>query len=143
MDQSDESEQHEDQDVPVEVHSSDQTRQTDRVVYGINPRTSGLELRVDPRSDHQTDRTNRTEAHISQPTRQAKADGQARIHLGRGNSDPYHSYSLLACLARTTCTSDCTDDLSSLFDPIMDFSFGYYSKARILKLSEDWGYVGA
>ncbi|KAF3547579.1 hypothetical protein DY000_02009916 [Brassica cretica] len=25
----------------------------------------------------------------------------------------------------------------------MDFSFGYYSKARILKLSEDWGYVGA
>ncbi|KAF3565404.1 hypothetical protein DY000_02014125 [Brassica cretica] len=34
MDQSDESEQHEDQEVPVEVHSSNQTRQTDQVVTG-------------------------------------------------------------------------------------------------------------
>ncbi|KAF2616350.1 hypothetical protein F2Q70_00013422 [Brassica cretica] len=25
----------------------------------------------------------------------------------------------------------------------MDFSFGYFSKARILKLSEDLGYVGS
>ncbi|KAF2600556.1 hypothetical protein F2Q68_00009709 [Brassica cretica] len=113
MDQSDESEQHEDQDVPVE-------------------------LQPDPRPDHRTDRT---EARLSRPTRQPKADGQARIHLGRANSDPDHSYSLLARLPRTTCTGDCTDDLSSLVDQIMDFSFGYFSKARILKLSKDLGYV--
>ena len=139
MDQSDESDQHEDQnvpDVPVEVHSSDQTRQTDRAVYQLDPRTYGLELWPGARPD------DRTEARLSRPTRRAKADGQARINLGRANSDSDHSYSLLACLARAACTGDCTDDLSSLFDPIMDFSFGYFSKARILKLSEDLGYVG-
>ncbi|KAF3601961.1 hypothetical protein F2Q69_00036326 [Brassica cretica] len=125
--------------VPVEVHSSDQTRQTDQAVYRLNPRTSGLELRPGPRPD---DRTDRTEARLSRPTRRAKADGQARINLGRANSDSDHSYSLLAHLARTACTGDCTDDLSSLFDPFMDFPFGYFSKARILKLSKDLGYVG-
>ena len=60
MYQSKESDQHEDQDipdVPIEVHSSDRTRQTDRVVYRLDPRTSGLELRPDPRPDDQTDRT--------------------------------------------------------------------------------------
>ncbi|KAF3570894.1 hypothetical protein F2Q69_00059437 [Brassica cretica] len=71
------------------------------------------------------------------------ADGQARINLGRANSDSDHSFSLLAGLARTACTGDCADDLASLFDPIMDFSFGYFSKARILKLTEDLGHAGA
>ncbi|KAF3585934.1 hypothetical protein F2Q69_00027565 [Brassica cretica] len=115
------------------------SNQTDRSGrYRINPRTTGLELQPDPRPDHRTDRT---EARLSRATRQPKADGQARINLGRANSDPDHSYSLLARLPRTTCTGDCTDDLSSLVDQIMDFSFGYFSKARILKLSKDLGYV--
>ena len=64
-DQSKESDQHEDQDVPdvpIEVHSFNRTRQTDRTVYRIDPRTSGLELRPDPRPD---DRTDRTEARLS------------------------------------------------------------------------------
>ena len=43
---------------------------------------------------------------------------------------------------RTACTGDCADDLPSLFDPNVDLSFGYFSKARILKLSEDLGHVG-
>ncbi|WZZ26320.1 hypothetical protein YC2023_009721 [Brassica napus] len=43
---------------------------------------------------------------------------------------------------RTACTGDCADDLASLFDPNMDLSFGYFSKARILKLSKDLGHVG-
>ncbi|KAF2535392.1 hypothetical protein F2Q68_00020810 [Brassica cretica] len=64
--------------------------------------------------------------------------GRARPR--RPFTDPF-SYSLLARLPRTTCTGDCTDDLSSLVDQIMDFSFGYFSKARILKLSKDLGYV--
>ncbi|XP_013613865.1 PREDICTED: uncharacterized protein LOC106320044 [Brassica oleracea var. oleracea] len=142
MDQSKESDQHEDQDVPnvpTEVHSSDRTRQTDRAVYRIDPRTSRLELRPDPRPDDQTDRT---EARLSRTNRQAKADGQAKINLGRANSDSDRGFSLLARLARTACTGDCADDLASLFDPMMDFSFGYLSKARILKLLEDLGHAG-
>ncbi|KAF3513658.1 hypothetical protein F2Q69_00006561 [Brassica cretica] len=126
-------------DIPVQVHPTDQIRQTDRAVYRLDPRTSGLEFRPDPRPDARTDRT---EACLSQPTRQAKTDGQARTNLARGNSDSDHGFSLLARLARTACTDDRADDLSTLFDPIMDFSFGYLSKARILKLSENLGFVG-
>ncbi|KAF3538061.1 hypothetical protein F2Q69_00023017 [Brassica cretica] len=88
-------------DIPVEVHSSDQTRQTNRAVYRLDP-----------------------------------------INLARANSDSDHGFSLLARLARTACTGVRADDLSTLFDPIMDFSFGYFSKPRILKLSEDLGSVG-
>ncbi|KAF3609505.1 hypothetical protein DY000_02046414 [Brassica cretica] len=114
-------------------------RQTNRAVYRLDPRTSGLELRPNSRPD---DRTDRTEARPSRPTRQAKTDGQARINLARVNSDSDHGFSLLARLARIACTDDRSDDLSTLFDTIMDFSFGYFSKARILKLSEDLGFVG-
>ncbi|KAG5384565.1 hypothetical protein IGI04_036035 [Brassica rapa subsp. trilocularis] len=112
---------------------------TDRVVYWTIPHTSGKELWLEPWPD---DRSDRTGACLSCPTSQAKADGQARINLGRANSDSDHSFSHLARLARTACTSDCADDLAALFIPIMDFSFGYFSKARILKLSEDLGHVG-
>ena len=142
MDQSKESDQHEDQnvpDIPIEVHSSDRTRQTDRAMHRIDPRMSGLELRPDQRPDERTDRT---EACLSRTTQQAKADGQARINLGRLNSDSDRDFSFLARLARTACANNCADDLASLFDPIMDFSFGYYSKERILKLSEDLGHAG-
>ncbi|KAF3570453.1 hypothetical protein F2Q69_00059566 [Brassica cretica] len=74
--------------------------------------------------------------------KESYADGQAIIKLGRANSDSDRGFSLLARLARTACTGDRADDLASLFDPIMDFSFGYFSKARILKLSEDLGDAG-
>ncbi|KAF3599364.1 hypothetical protein F2Q69_00035226 [Brassica cretica] len=114
-------------------------QETDRAVYRIDPRTSGLELRPDPRPN---DRTDRTKARLSRTTRQAKVDGQAIINLGRASFDSDRDFSLLACLARTACTGDCADDLASLFDPIMDFIFGYFSKARILKLSEDLGHAG-
>ncbi|KAL0813907.1 hypothetical protein Bca101_070350 [Brassica carinata] len=79
-------------DVPVEVHPSDQIRQTNQAVYRLDPRTSGLELRPNPRPD---DRTDRTEARLSRLTRQAKTDGQARINLARVNSDSDHGFSLL------------------------------------------------
>ncbi|KAG5412917.1 hypothetical protein IGI04_000484 [Brassica rapa subsp. trilocularis] len=123
----------------TEVHVFHRTEQTDRVVYWTVPHTSGKELWLEPWPD---DRSDRTGACLSCPTSQAKADGQARINLGRANSDSDHSFSHLARLARTACTSDCADDLAALFIPIMDFSFGYFSKARILKLSEDLGHVG-
>ncbi|KAF3583063.1 hypothetical protein DY000_02031183 [Brassica cretica] len=114
-------------------------RQTNRAVYRLDPRTSGLELRPDPRPDARTDRT---EACLSRPTRQAKTDGQVRTNLAGANSDSDHGFSLLARLARTACTDDRADDLSTLFNPIKEFSFGYFSKATILKLSEDLGFVG-
>uniref|UniRef100_A0A0D3CEH5 Uncharacterized protein n=1 Tax=Brassica oleracea var. oleracea TaxID=109376 RepID=A0A0D3CEH5_BRAOL len=127
-DQSMEPAQHGVQDVlniSTEVHVFHRTGQTDRVVYWTVPYTSGKELWLEPWPD---DRSDRTGACLSCPTSQAKAED--------------HSFSLLARLARTACTSDCADDLAALFDPIMDFSFGYFSKARILKLSEYLGHVG-
>ncbi|KAF2577672.1 hypothetical protein F2Q68_00004065 [Brassica cretica] len=66
----------------------------------------------------------------------------ARLDLDHEVSQNDRDFSLLARLARTACTNDRVDDLSTLFDPIMDFSFGNFSKARILKLSEDLGFVG-
>ena len=52
VDQSVESDQHEDQDVlniSTEVHSFDRAGQTNRAVYRINPRSSGMELQLEPR----------------------------------------------------------------------------------------------
>ena len=97
-----------------------------------------MELQLEPPDD----RTDRTRARLPRPIRQAKTDGQARINLGQANSDSDRSFSLLARLALTSCTGDCADDVASLFDPMMDFSFGYFSQARILKLSEDLGHAG-
>ncbi|KAL0836015.1 hypothetical protein Bca101_087904 [Brassica carinata] len=126
-------------DVPVEVHPSDQIRQTNRAVYRLDPLTSGMKLRPSPRPEDQSDRTS---TRPSQPSRQAKANSRARLDLDHEVSQNDRDFSLLARLARTACTNDRADDLSTLFDPIMDFSFGNFSKARILKLSEDLGFVG-
>ncbi|CAG7885890.1 unnamed protein product [Brassica rapa] len=133
-------------DVPAEVHPTDQIRKIDRAVYQLDPRTSGLELRPDPRPDARTDRT---EVRLSRPTRQAKTDSQARLEKDHARLDLDHEvsqndrdFSLLTRLARTACTDDRADDLATFFDPIMDFSFGNFSKARILKLSEDLDFVG-
>lgn len=35
------------------------------------------------------------------------------------------------------CSNECTDVLASVFDPMLDFSLGHFSKAKIFKLSED------
>ncbi|WZZ14790.1 hypothetical protein YC2023_107879 [Brassica napus] len=66
----------------------------------------------------------------------------ARLDLDHEVSQNNRDFSLLARLAHTACTDDCADDLSTLFDQIMEFSFGNFSKARILELSEDLGFVG-
>ena len=93
--------------ISTEVHVFHRTRQTDRAVYWTVTHTSEKELWLEPWPD---DRSDRTGACLARPTSQAKADGQARINLGRANSDSDHSFSLLARLARTACTSDCADD---------------------------------
>ena len=93
--------------ISTEVHVFHRTGQTDRAVYWTVLHTSGKELWLEPWPD---DRSDRTGACLARPTSQAKGDGQARINLGRANSDSDHSFSLLARLARTACTSDCADD---------------------------------
>ncbi|KAF3494505.1 hypothetical protein DY000_02054175 [Brassica cretica] len=72
-------------DVPTEVHPTNQIRQIDRAVYRLDPRTSGLELRPDPRPDARTDRT---EARL---TRQAKTDSQARLDLDHARLEKDHA----------------------------------------------------
>ncbi|KAF8113088.1 hypothetical protein N665_0057s0038 [Sinapis alba] len=100
MDQYMESDQNGDQDVQhssTEVRRSARTNQTDHAVYRINPRTSGMELRPEPRLD---DRTDRTIDVILRPTRQAKTNGRDRITLEREESDSARSYSLLPVCKR-------------------------------------------
>ncbi|KAL0791532.1 hypothetical protein Bca101_007778 [Brassica carinata] len=91
-------------DVPVEVHPSDQIRQTNRAVYLLDPLTSGMKLRPSPRPEDQSDRTS---TRLSQPSRQAKANSRARLDVDHARLD-----------------------------------FDHPRLARILKLSEDLGFVG-
>ncbi|KAF2590172.1 hypothetical protein F2Q70_00038687 [Brassica cretica] len=74
--------QYGDQDVlnnSTEVRSSDRTKQTDRAVYRINPRTSGKELWLEPRPN---DRTYHTRARLSRPSRHSKDHSRARLIFG-------------------------------------------------------------
>ncbi|KAJ4894740.1 Uncharacterized protein Rs2_21534 [Raphanus sativus] len=134
--------QHGDQDdqiCSVEVHPSGSTRQTDRAVYRIDPRTPEKDLRLDPRPDDQTHQPTRL---LSRTTRQSKTKSQARTHFDREEPDSGHSLSLLARLVRTAHPDGHTlDDLIDQFDSFMGFDDSHMSKARILKLSEDLGQV--
>ncbi|KAF3503183.1 hypothetical protein F2Q69_00041284 [Brassica cretica] len=111
----------------TEVRPSDRTDQIDRAVYRIEPRTSRMELRLEPRPD---DRTDRTTYVLSRPIRQAKTDGRARITFDRVESDNDHNFSLLVRLVRTTYPDDRTDGLASMFDSLVDFSHSDFTKAR-------------
>ncbi|KAF3567050.1 hypothetical protein DY000_02016120 [Brassica cretica] len=124
-----------DQIILPEFRPSDRTRQTDCAVYRIDPRTSGKELRLDPRPD------DRTEARLSRPTRQARTDDRARINFERTDSDSYRSFSFLVRLGHTACTDGRTDGLSDYFDPIFEFNHQEFSKATILKLSDDLSHI--
>uniref|UniRef100_A0A0D3E821 Uncharacterized protein n=1 Tax=Brassica oleracea var. oleracea TaxID=109376 RepID=A0A0D3E821_BRAOL len=88
VDQSIRANQHGDQDVLnnlTEVRSSDHTDQTD----GAVPRTSRLELRLEPRPDDLTDQTT---ARLPRPTRHSKTHGQARLSLGREETKDEHAF---------------------------------------------------
>ncbi|KAF8110978.1 hypothetical protein N665_0077s0039 [Sinapis alba] len=95
MDQYMEPDQNGDQDVQhssTEVLPSARTNQTDHAVYRINPCTSEMELRPEPRLDERTDRTIDV---LLRPTRQAKTNGRARITLEREN--PIQTVATLFC----------------------------------------------
>ncbi|KAF2540984.1 hypothetical protein F2Q68_00031255 [Brassica cretica] len=141
VDQSVERTQHDDQNVPndsTEVHDLDRTGRTDRAVYRIDPRASGRELRLDPRPD---DRSDRTEVRLLRPTRQVKTNDRARIQSERTDSESDQSFSFLTRLACTACTTERIDELSDHFNPIVQFDLQDFSKARILKFSEYLGYI--
>ncbi|KAF3571101.1 hypothetical protein F2Q69_00061899 [Brassica cretica] len=74
----------------TEVHPSNSTDQTDRAVYRIDPRSSRMEFRLEPRSD---DRTDRTRARLSRPSRHSKNNSRARISLGRAKPEDIHGFS--------------------------------------------------
>ncbi|KAF8105370.1 hypothetical protein N665_0158s0052 [Sinapis alba] len=119
----------------TEVRPSDHTRQTDRAVYRIDPRTSGMELRLDPRPD---DRSNRPTDRLSRPTRHSKDDSRTRLSLGREDHEDKHAFTLLGRLEHSDQRAS---DLQSVFDPFLDFHHPNFSKARILHLSEDLGHA--
>ena len=123
-----------------EVSLSDRSDQDVRAVYRLDLLTSGMELRLDPRPDV---RPNRTRARPSQPSRQVKANSRARLDLGREVSQNGHDFSLLGRLVRTKCLEDRTDRMSLMSDALMDFYHSNFSKARIIKLSEDLGRISA
>ncbi|KAF2535736.1 hypothetical protein F2Q68_00020718 [Brassica cretica] len=93
MDQYMEPAPHGDQDVlnnSTEVHPSNCTDQTDRAVYRIDPRTSGMELRLEPRPDNRTDHTR---ARLSRPSRHSKDNSRARLSLDREEPEDRHGFS--------------------------------------------------
>ncbi|KAF3495416.1 hypothetical protein DY000_02058008 [Brassica cretica] len=86
VDQSIGAKQHGDRDVLnnlTEVRSSDSTGHTDRAVL----RASRLELRLEPRPD------DRTTARLPRPTRHSKTHSQARLSLGREETEDEHAFS--------------------------------------------------
>jgi len=149
-----------DQNNSAEVRLPSRANQADRAVYRLDPLTSGMELRPDPRPDI---RTARAGTHSSQPSRQAKANSRARLDLDRELSQNDRDFSLLVShvnqckraneehkpddetgsLAQTKCPKDQTDGLSLMFDTLLDIYHSYFSKARIIKLSEDLGRISA
>ena len=109
-----------DQIIPTEV------RATDRAVYRIDPRKSRKRLRLEPRPD---DRTDRTEARLPRTTRQAKTDGQARTHFDREEPETDHSLSLLVRLIRAECPDERTDGSAGQYDQFLNFDDQNFSKA--------------
>ena len=90
MDQYMEPAPHGDQDIlnnSTEVHPSNRTDQTGRVVYRINPCSSGMEFRLEPRSD---DRTDHTRARLSRPSRHSNDNSRARLSLDREEPEDRH-----------------------------------------------------
>ncbi|KAG2287787.1 hypothetical protein Bca52824_047391 [Brassica carinata] len=104
--------------------------------YQIIPTESAKKLRLEPRLD---DRTDRTEARHPRTTRQAKTIGQARTHFDREEPEIDHSLSLLVRLIRAECPDERTDGSAGHYDQFLNFDDQNFSKARILQLSKDLG----
>ncbi|KAG2282650.1 hypothetical protein Bca52824_053870 [Brassica carinata] len=113
-------------DQTVRTDPSNHPDHTARAVHHIDPRTSRLELRMEPRP---RDGFDRPTSLLSQPIQHSKTDSQTRFNLGREESEDVHRFSLMALLVRPACSEGCPDVLASVPDPLMDFSHPYYTKA--------------
>ncbi|KAF2531792.1 hypothetical protein F2Q70_00029805 [Brassica cretica] len=113
------------QNSSAEVRLPSRTAPNDRAVYRLDPLTSGMELRPSPRPE---DRSDRASTHPSQPSRQAKANSQARIDLDRARLD-------LDSQARLDLDHARLDLDRARLD------LDHFSKARIIQLSEDLGRI--
>ncbi|WZZ70248.1 hypothetical protein YC2023_081618 [Brassica napus] len=113
-------------DQTVRTDPSDHPDRTTRAVHRINPRTSVLELSLEPRP---RDRFDRPTSLLSQPIQHSKTDSQARFNLEREESEDVHRFSLMALLVRHACPEGCPDVLASVPNPLMDLSHPYFTKA--------------
>ncbi|KAF3581532.1 hypothetical protein DY000_02032667 [Brassica cretica] len=110
--------------ISTEVQFSDRAGQTDRAVYRIDPRTSGMELQHNPRPDNRIDRTG---VRLSHNVRHSRTIGQATTEFDRVEPEYDCGFSLLSQLDRT---SDRSDGLIRHFDQFMNFEPSNLSKAR-------------
>ncbi|WZZ44816.1 hypothetical protein YC2023_041075 [Brassica napus] len=117
---------HLDQTETVRSDPSDHPDRTACAVHRIDPRTSILELSLEPRP---RDGFDRPTSLLSQPIQHSKTDSQAIFNLVREESEDVHRFSLMALLVHHACPEGCPDVLASVPDPLMDFSHPYSTKA--------------
>ncbi|WZY93615.1 hypothetical protein YC2023_065944 [Brassica napus] len=115
-------------DQTVRTIPSDHPERTAPDVHRIDPRTSRMELSLEPRP---RDGIDRPTSLLSRPYCQDKTDSRARIHLGHKESKDGRKFSLMALFVRPACPEGCTDVLASVFDLLMDFSLGYITKEGV------------
>ncbi|WZZ60220.1 hypothetical protein YC2023_060327 [Brassica napus] len=104
-------------DQTVRTDPSDHPDRTARAVHRIDPRTSVLELSLEPRP---IDGFDRPTSLLSQPIQHSKTDSQARFNLEREESEYVHRFSLMALLVHPACLKGCPDVLASVPDPLME-----------------------
>ncbi|KAF2564386.1 hypothetical protein F2Q70_00017270 [Brassica cretica] len=120
-------------DQTVCTDPSDHPDRTARAVHRIDPRTSVLELSLEPPL---RDGFDQPTSLLSQPIQHYNTDSQARFNLGREESEDVHRFSLLALLVRHACPEGCPDVLASVPDPLMDISHTYFTNAWKLSCLE-------
>ncbi|KAF3504744.1 hypothetical protein F2Q69_00042723 [Brassica cretica] len=110
----------------VRTDPSDHLDRNALAVHRIDPRTSVLELGLEPRP---RDGFDQPTSPLSLPIQHSKTDSQARFNLGREESEDVHRFSLMALFVCPACPEGCPGVLASVPDPLMDFSHPYFTKA--------------
>ena len=113
-------------DQTIRTIPSDHPDRTARVVHCIDLQTPVMELSLEPRP---RDGIDRPTSLLCQPFQHSKTDREVRIHLEREESKDVHRFSLMALLVRPACPEGCTEVLTSVSDPMMDFYLSYFTKA--------------
>ncbi|WZY99236.1 hypothetical protein YC2023_071565 [Brassica napus] len=126
-------------DQTIRTDLSDHPDRTTRVLYRIDPHTSGLKLSMEPLPRDGFDRPNSL---LSQTIQHSKTDCQTRFILEREESEDVHRFSLMALLVRPACPEGGPDVLSSVPDPLMDFYHPYFTKTWKLSCLTPLSFLG-